>query len=136
MRFQLASYVNLKMNVLDEIIPLKTRKPIKPDRPKNQFQKPIKRLVSVKLRKYFKPLEPKHLKTYQTARIFQTEKIFQTARTQIPKNLSKPKPFQATRTLKLKVLSKTDCVSSGDINIGYNGGSYTQAGFFPINCPR
>jgi hypothetical protein len=39
----------------------------------------------------------------------------------------------------LKALSKTDCVSSGDINIGYNVGSYTQAGSFPIlstkNCP-
>jgi hypothetical protein len=67
MRFQLASCVNLKMNVLDEIIPLKTRKP-------------IKRLVSVKLRKSFKPLEPKPLKIYQTARLFQTEKIFQIAR--------------------------------------------------------
>ena len=37
MRFQLASCVKLKMNVLVEIISLKTRKFVKPNRPKNQF---------------------------------------------------------------------------------------------------
>jgi hypothetical protein len=62
----------------------------------------------------------------------QKAKTCQTRKLKIPKTFQisllcrAPKLSQATKTLKLKALSKTDCVSSGDRNMAYNVGSYTQ----------
>ena len=64
-------------------------------------------------------------KSYQTARnqtfknlsngsALSTRKNLSGCPNQISKNLSKPKTFQAAKTLNLKAFSKTDCVSSGD----------------------
>jgi hypothetical protein len=92
---------------------LKRRKPIKPNQPKNQF-----------------------LKTFQTARHFQTEKIYQVARTKIPKNLSNRETLKNQPELSKVKNCQTPKMFQVATNIGHNVGSYTQAGGFPINCPR
>jgi hypothetical protein len=103
MRFQLATCVKLKMNVLAEIISIKTRKLVNPNRPKNKFLKP-----------------------FQTARPFQTEKIYQVARTKISKNLSKRETLKNQPELsKLKNCQYLKMFQVAT-NIGHNVGSYTQ----------
>jgi len=92
---------------------LKKRNGVKPNQPKNQFLKSLSEFGSLKIqdskRENLSKSKPINPKFSQTARPSRT-----------------PKFSQATKTVNLKILSKTDCVSSGNRNMAYNVGSYTQ----------
>ena len=91
-------------------MPLKKRKFVKLNRPKNQFYKSLQEFGSLKMRK---PVKTENLKT-KILKIFQTARLCQT-----------PKISQATEQLILKICQRTETVSSSD-KLTANVGSYTQ----------
>jgi len=95
------------MNVLVEmLVSLKKRKPVKPNKPKNRFLKSSKEFGSLKMRE---PVNPESLKSkiFQSAQLCQTPKFSQFTRTSSLKICQNQLRFKERHTLTANSFIKT-----------------------------